>query len=378
MHPAPAYGASHARLSASSAPGTLRYGSTPAVPDGCDTLSHSSMSVRHLPCDTMTTHTLFVVALAGTIGTSVVVPRCARADHGPGASAAGVSTLTAETLKPNTVAFELREDFTEFENLSTASISAKTSRAGSIDLLDRSFLTSISASYGLIENLQIGLTLPYYAAVNARDAEYDSETGETEVATFDPDGIGDLWLTGKYRLYRGPIGQFAFVGGVKFPTGRSNVTNSAGERVEPSFTAGTGSYDGSVAATYSRFLTSQITLDASFQYVVRGTDDGFHVGNRIDGGVAGAYRFAEDPATFPAVTAIFESNVRNLGKTEEEGNPDGNTGGTVLFLSPGVRLALTPSLSFTLWTPVPIVQALNGEQLEMAVKVGAAFVYLLS
>lgn len=301
----------------------------------------------------------------------------ALADHGPGASAAGVSTLTAETLKPRTFSFELREDFTEFKDLSPDSISAKASRAGSIDLLDRSFLTSISASYGIIDDLQVGLSLPYYAAVNARDAEYDPETGETEVATFNPDGISDLWLTGKYRFYRGPIGQFAFVGGVKFPTGRSNVTNSAGERVEPSFTAGTGSYDGSVAAVYSRFLTSRITLDASFQYVARGSADGFHVGNRIDAGVAGAYRFTDDPGTFPAVTAILESNVRNLDKTEEDGEPDDNTGGTTLFLSPGVRMAFSRSISFTLWTPVPVVQALNGEQLETAVKVGVGFVYVL-
>lgn len=143
--------------------------------------------------NTMATHTLFVLALASALGMSFVVSGSARADHGPGASAAGVSTLTAETLKPKALALELREDFTEFEDLSTTSISAKTSRTGSIDRLDRSFPTSISASYELIENLQIGLALPYYATVNVRD----TESGETEIATSNPDGIGELWLTGK-------------------------------------------------------------------------------------------------------------------------------------------------------------------------------------
>lgn len=319
--------------------------------------------------------------LTAVIASLMVLPlffdERARADHGPGASAAGVSTLTAETLRPSSLSVEVREDFTEFDDLTADDISAKATAAGSIDLLDRSFLTTVAAQYGVVENFQLGLSLPYYAAVNARDAELDPETGETEIATFNPDGIGDLWLTGKYRFYRGPIGQFAFVGGAKFPTGRSDVTNSAGERVDPSFTAGTGSYDGGLALAYSRFLTSHLTLDTSFQYVIRGQNDGFSVGNRIDAGMATAYRFTERPDEFPAATAVFEANVRNLAESEEDGVADQNTGGTVLFLSPGVRFALSRQFSITLSVPVPVVQALNGEQLEMVTKVAAAVVYAI-
>lgn len=302
----------------------------------------------------------------------------ARADHGPGASAAGVATLTAETLSPQAFSIEVREDFTEFDDLDPDDISAKASAAGSIDLLERSFLTTVAAQYGVMDNLQLGLSLPYYAAVRARDAEFDPDTGETEIASFNPDGIGDLWLTGKYRFYRGPIGQFAFVGGVKFPTGRSDVTNSAGERVDPSFTAGTGSFDGGLALAYSRFLTSHLTLDTSFQYVVRGQNDGFRVGNRIDAGVAAAYRFTSQSDAVPAVIGVFETNVRNLAESEEDGLADENTGGTIFFLSPGVRLALSPHFSITLSVPVPVVQALNGEQLEMTTKVAAAVAYTIN
>ena len=87
-----------------------------------------------------------------------------------------------ETLKPQKFAIELREDYTEFEHLSQAEAEAAAARAGSFDLLDRSFLSSVSLSYGLAENVQVGLTLGYYQAVNAREAEFDSGTGESEIA----------------------------------------------------------------------------------------------------------------------------------------------------------------------------------------------------
>jgi hypothetical protein len=110
--------------------------------------------------------------------------------------------------------------------LSQTQIEGKAAKAGSFDLLDRSFLSSVSLSYGVVEDFQLGLTLGYYQAVNAREAEFDAGTGDTEIATFDPDGLTDLWLTGKYRFYRG--GQRGGVGGVKFPTGHDDV-NSAGQ-----------------------------------------------------------------------------------------------------------------------------------------------------
>jgi outer membrane putative beta-barrel porin/alpha-amylase len=294
------------------------------------------------------------------------------ADHGPGTSGGGSQTQSAETLKPGKFAIDLRLDYTEFEDLSDTEIEAKAARAGSFDLLDRSFLPTISVSYGIVDNFQVGLSIGYYDAVKAREAEFDETSGETEIVTFDPDGITDLWLTAKYRFYRGPAGQFALFGGAKFPTGDHKVTNSEGERVEPSATAGTGSFDGMAGIAYSRFLTSQLTLDASGQYTFRTEHDDFRLGDRVDAGVAVAYRFTEDIQQFPQFSVFAEANVRHLFKSEEDGERDPNTGGTVLFLSPGFRVGFSPYAAFTVSPQFPVVQDLNGEQLETAFKVNAA------
>lgn len=313
----------------------------------------------------MTKYLSTTVALGAALATATT----AHADHGPGTSGGGSSTQSGETLKPGKFAVELRTDYTEFENLSSSRIEAKAAEAGGFDLLDRSFLSTIGVSYGVVENFQVGLTIGYYKAVKAREAEFDSGSGDTEIVTFDPDGVTDLWLTGKYRFYRGPLGSFAVLGGVKFPTGKFDVKNSEGERVEPSATAGSGSYDGMLGLAYSRFLTSRLTFDASAQYTLRTEADDFKLGDRIDAGAALAYRFTEDIQKFPQVSAFAEANVRHLFKSEEDGERDPNTGGTVLFLTPGVRVAFTKNLSFTVSSPLPAVQDLNGTQLKTSYKV---------
>ncbi len=299
-----------------------------------------------------------------------VIP--ARADHGPGTSGGGSSTQSAETLKPGRFSLELREDYTEFRHLSQAEINAKAFNAGEIDVLDRSFIETISVAYGIAENFQASLAIGYYHAVRASSTEYDAGTATFDTATFNPNGLTDLWLSGKYRFYRGPLGSFAVFGGVKFPTGRHEVTDSNGARLEPSATAGSGSFDGMMGLAFSRFLTSRLTLDVSAQYTLRTEHDGFKLGDRIDAGVAFAYRFTEDIQKFPQVSAFAEANVRHLFKSEDAGMRDSNTGGTVLFLTPGVRVSFTKQLSFTLGAPLPVVQHLNGEQLKTSFKVNGA------
>lgn len=321
--------------------------------------------------NTLTKHFTITAALGAALATATT----ARADHGPGTSGGGAATQSGETLKPGKFSLELRTDYTEFENLSSSQISAKAASAGSFDLLDRSFLSTVGVSYGVTEDFQVGLTLGYYDAVNSREAEFDSGTGNTEIATFDPDGLTDLWLTGKYRFYRGPLGSIAVLGGVKFPTGKFDVKNYTGERVEPSATAGSGSYDGMLGLAWSRFLTSRLTFDTSAQYTLRTEADDFKLGDRIDAGAAFAYRFTGDIQKFPQVSAFAEANVRHLARSEEDGARDPNTGGTALFLTPGVRVGFTKHLSFTVSSPLPVLQELNGTQLKTSYKVNGGLTF---
>ena len=84
---------------------------------------------------------------------------------------------------------------------------------------------------------------------------------------------------------QGQPGNLAIIAGVKVPTGRDDVRLTSGESLSPTDQPGTGSWDFPVGLGYSRFLTSQLTVDASVFYTFRTEHHGFKVGDRFDAGV---------------------------------------------------------------------------------------------
>jgi hypothetical protein len=340
--------------------------------------------------------TLFlIVAAFGCVTVSLF------ADHGPGTSGGGTSTQSAETLKPGQFSIEARVEATEFEHLSASEINRSAVESEHFDLLDRSVLSTLSLAYGIAENFQLSLSIGYYDAENAREAvaaghhhddaaeehEHDAGSGEEpgheeaehaeapgiESHSFDPDGLTDLVLAAKYRVYRGPLGQFALIAGVKIPTGRNDVRDSTGEAIDPAAAAGSGSWDFVGGLAYSTFITSQLTVDASIQYTLRTEHDDFKIGDRFDAGVALAYRLTKDIERFPQFSLFVETNVRHLQPSEVGGEEHPNTGGTALLISPGARIRFSRHAAFSVAPHLPVVQDLEGEQLETAFKLTAAF-----
>ena len=336
-----------------------------------------------------------------TLVAALALPLAARADHGPGTSGGGGTTQSAETLKPRHWAADLRLDFADFENVSDRNILGRAEKSGGhFDALDQSYLSSVALTYGVLENFHLGLSIGYYHADGAREGgghhdeaeaghahaepahaehggeahehaeaeggehAHGAEEEEAEIERFNPDGLTDLWLTGKYRFYRGPAGQGAVFGGVKFPTGRHDVRTNTGDPVEPSATAGSGSWDGMLGLAYSTFLTRRFTFDVSAQYTLRTEHDDFKIGDRFDAGMAVAYRFSDDLERFPQFSVFAETNVRHLQKSEESGERDPNTGGTALFIGGGLRARFSPHAALTISPSFPVLQDLNGEQLE--------------
>lgn len=273
-----------------------------------------------------------------------------KADHGPGTSGSGFTTLTAETLKPGAFSSSFQFDWTEFDEPGGT--------PEGVDLLDRSFLSTLNVNYGVMENLQIGLTYGYFAAQGNREFE------DGEVVTFDPDGFTDLWLTGKYRFYQGRAGQLAVLGGLKIPTGDSRVLNSEGEQVEPAATAGSGAWDGLAGLAYTVPLNPVLTLDASAIYTLRGERYDYRLGDRLDAGASLAWRVCGDAKSHPQLSLVAEATLRHVQKSEEEGTSDDSTGGTVLFLSPGVKVSFTENIAASLGVQFPVVQDLNESQAE--------------
>ena len=121
------------------------------------------------------------VARAAIVLSSVLFSSFALANHGPGASGGGSFTISGETLKPGQVEVEVREDATKFEHFTVEEAKQRVMGTDDFDSLDHGFITTVSASVGIIENLQIGTSFGYFVG-NQFVGATDLGNGSTEAS----------------------------------------------------------------------------------------------------------------------------------------------------------------------------------------------------
>jgi len=299
------------------------------------------------------------------------------ANHGPGTSGGGSSTASGETMKQGGAEVTFRLDYTQFEDITNSEAARFARKGGEFDAINDSVVANIEVAYGVTNDFQISGQIGYYWGSGFVDAESPDGT-DVELSTADPEGLTDLWITGKYRILKGAPGHLSVIGGVKLPTGRDDVKLSNGEKLEPSSQPGSGSYDFQLGVAYSRFLTSQLTIDASAIYTFRTEHNDFEVGDRFDFGTALAYRLTESIKAFPQYSIFGELTGVWLGKDHSNADGDNpNSGGTTLYITPGVRVRFNPHWALTGAISVPIMQDLNGEQIETTYKATLALSWSL-
>jgi hypothetical protein len=308
-----------------------------------------------------------------------------RRDHGPGTSGGGLSTQSGEVMKPGAVSLDFRIDYTQFEHLSPTDIERRTNKVGGadhqhFDAARSAALETFSLSYGATENLQIGFSFGYYYGNDVREGHLHSNGSYGFHEFGDIKGTTDHWITAKYRVAKGEEGggSFSVLTGLKLPFGDSDEVGQDGTSnapLEPSLQPGSGAVDAMVGFAYSRYLSAAMTLDTSVQYTYRSEANDFKIGDQILFGVATAYRFTESVLVFPQPSLFLELNVRHLFRNVEADEKIINSGGTVLFVSPGFRIGFSDRVAFTLAIQIPVYQGLNDEQQEALFKVSTGFTF---
>ncbi len=296
----------------------------------------------------------------------------ARANHGPGASGGGSATISGETLLQGHFEFSLREDYSQFEHFSKSAAENRARAGGDFDALARGFITTAEFAYGITDDFQISASIGYFIGHEVRGADLEDD-GSVNTSTTNPDGLTDLALIGKYRLLQGQPGNLAIVAGVIIPTGRSSVALHNGESLSPTDEPGTGRWGIPFGFGYSRFLTPHITVDASVLYTLRFQRDDFKVGDRLDFGLAFAYRLTDSIKTFPQYSVFAELNDVYLFNDRDHGQNDPNSGSNTLYITPGMRVRFNPTMSLTVAPSFPIIEDLNGDQGKVEFKLAVTF-----
>ena len=190
-------------------------------------------------------------------------------------------------------------------------------------------------------------------------------------------GLGDVRLFGRYTAYkdnfRGGSFRLAPFAGIETPTGDDDERDSFG-RLPASVQPGSGSWDpfAGIVATY-QVLDFQVDAQASYQANTEGGDVELGDVARLDGSVQYRLWPRELGGGVPGfLYGIVEANLVHKDNNESGGAEDPNSGGTTLFLVPGLQY-VTKRWIVEAAVQVPVLQDLNGTALESDYTVRAGF-----
>ncbi|WP_037374378.1 transporter [Sedimenticola selenatireducens] len=215
--------------------------------------------------------------------------------------------------------------------------------------------------YGATGRLALFGVLPYF------DNELDVVVGGRRV-TRSASGFGDLTLFGRYTLVQrdwpGRNFRVAPFAGVKAPTGDDDERDALGP-LPPSVQLGSGSWDPlvGVVATYQ---TLDYQVDTQLSYQANNKANSFEAGDvaRLDGSMQ--YRLWPQTLTTGLpdfLYGVIEANLVHQGKDRINGSTDPNSGGTRLFLTPGIQY-VSKRWIVEGTVQIPVLQDLNGTALE--------------
>lgn len=164
-----------------------------------------------------------------------------------------------------------------------------------------------------------------------------------------------------------PVGKGEFVNRellVLTRSGDDNESDALGRLPIP-LHSGTGSWDGfgGVVATYQ---TLAFQVDAQASYTAKSEANDFEGGDeaRLDG----SFQYRLLPRTLGKGTpgflyGVLEANVIYRDENRSFGSPDRNSGGTSIFLTPGLQY-VTKRYILEGSVQLPVSQNLNGDALE--------------
>lgn len=329
------------------------------------------------------------IALAALLSAATA----AHADHpavGFGAATSGpVTTISASPLPAGLRSIGLQVTHAKVDRLSDEALVGFASEHIHAHSTDSLTTVSLGLGFGVTPDLTIGARLPYVRrdGVRAGEHAHEGEVASNEVeALGDSGGVGDLSVIGKYRFFNDTASrqEAALLLGLEMPTGTTRRTTLDGERFDAEHQPGSGSWDPLIGAAYTRRATGW-SFDASLLYKVatRGTQS-TDLGDQVFYGAAVSWRLRggegaaphahapgedtphhhHDEAAGTSVDLILELNGEWQARQDIAGVEDPNSGGHVLYLSPGVAVGSAGGWLAHLSAGIPVHQRLNGTHPE--------------
>ena len=305
--------------------------------------------------------------------------------HHPGGGgntgeAGPIFTIPASTLDEGQAAVGVMFEYVRLRTLSdqTLTSAAVAGNAGVHDLKTIESTSSILA-YGLTHDLTVSMRVPWVGRTGVREGDAIDPLNLVVFNRGSSFGFSDITFLGQYRFFNDKKTQMeaAVFLGVKAPTGLTNRFDNQRQLFDAEFQPGSGTWNGLFGLAVTQRFGSW-SLDGNVLYILSstGTQD-TNLGDRLLYNAALSYRLSrsraektgqghthlgadlsepmmyhggptggtghshEEPATTPkrALDLVVELNGEWHGKQVTSGAADQNSGGTVIYLSPGLRFS---------------------------------------
>jgi len=226
--------------------------------------------------------------------------------------------------------------------------------------------SSVGVSYGITPYLTGSFSVPY-------NVKRQDSLGNNS-------GMGDIRFSGILGFHHEPgkgfrlntakegaisLGEvkktfFTFYGGFTLPTGKSKM--ELGAEVDPGMQPGFGSPSFTLGFNAGRAVFRSLSLVADTSFDMFARRDEFRFGNEYRFNLAAVQELYGKPEKFIAkIDGILEWNLLHISRDEQGGEQLRATGGTILYVTPGMRFSF-PKLqnaNLGIAVKIPVYRNLN-------------------
>ena len=224
-----------------------------------------------------------------------------------------------------------------------------------------------SLDYSSGGNWGVNVSLPYIVRDHetlgtASDGITEGPGGGSYVSS--TSDVGDVRIVGRYSGFL-PRHNFGILFGLKLPTGKTGLTGTSTDptapapvTIDPGLQPGTGTTDLIAGAYYADSLNMNWVYFSQFLY-----QRAFNTVNQYRPGDSYNLSFGLKYMGFDGFTPQIQLNARYIRHDTGANADTVSTGGTLVYLSPGVTVPVAKKTSLYGFVQLPVYQGVNGVQL---------------
>jgi TonB dependent receptor len=251
--------------------------------------------------------------------------------------------------------------------ISAANASQQSGGLQEVEKYTENHYITLGIDYSTNQDWGINLQVPYIIRMHSTlGVGSDGTTPVASGGQYDSriSSLGDMKVIGRYQGFTSKHNLGALLG-FKLATGSNSEYGTSTDptapglvRIDPGLQPGTGTTDVIVGAYYNDAINkdwgyfSQVT----YQTPLYSTDE-YRPGNSLNVSLGIRY------AGFDIIAPQLQFNFRDIQRDSGARADKVSTGGTLLYISPGVVAAVSDQVSLYAFVQVPIFQDVNGVQL---------------